>query len=170
MSKPMASFVARHPSKLVCLASLICALAIPIEAQAQDLQSARAFMLKVYRDYAKPAWDPLGSEAPSIFEETLLALIREDQRRNPRQYVGTLDWDPLCSCQDSEGLKVLSLKVSRAGAARARADVVLSTSARLTLDLVAKRGGWRVSDVHTQQTPSLVALLNRANAGHARVR
>jgi hypothetical protein len=82
--------------------------------------------------------------------------------------VGTLDGDPICDCQDFGGLRNVALTVSGAAAGHARAVARFRIGVErrtVTLDLVAVQGHWRVSDIHTADTPSLVGLLERSHPG-----
>ena len=131
-------------------------------AGAQSLQDARGFVTGLYGAYRGGAPDVLGPRAPGIFSPALLALIRRDER-NARGEVGALDGDPICDCQDPDGVRLTSLDIAANGPGRAAARVRLrfagGRAEAMTLDLVAVQGRWRVDDVHTADTPSLVRLL-----------
>jgi hypothetical protein len=142
--------------------ALIAALLSPPPLQAQTLDAAKAFTTALYSAYATGSPDYVGANPERTFSPELLALIRKDQANTPAGEVGILDGDPICDCQDAEGLKLTDVKVVEAGKGAARADVVLafpSETRSISLDLVAVGGEWRVGDVHTEQTPSLVKLL-----------
>ena len=131
-------------------------------ASAQGLDAARAFTTKLYAAYQTGEPDYLGRDAEGTFTPPLLALIRRDQASTPSGDVGVLDGDPICDCQDAGGLKMTRLVVEAAGPKAARAKVTLrfpGETRRVTLELKAIRGHWRVADVHTAATPSLVLLL-----------
>lgn len=140
---------------------LLVATAIPALARAQDLGAARAFVAGLYDGRAETR-DPLGEAAPRIFASPLLAAIRKDQH-DAQGEVGALDGDPICDCQDDGGMTVSKLAVSPVDARRARADVTLRWPAnetrRVRFDLVVTSAGWRIADVHTAETPSLLDLL-----------
>ncbi len=142
---------------------LLAALALAPGASAQSLDDARAFVAGLYRAYARsPEPDYLGPRARGVFSPRLLGLIRRDER-NAHGEVGALDGDPICDCQDPDGIRLVDLDVTTAGPGRAtaRARVRFAGARRETmiLDLVTVRGRWRVDDVHTPDTPSLVRLL-----------
>jgi hypothetical protein len=46
-----------------------------------------------------------------VFSPSLINLIHRDQRRTPRGYVGKLDYDPICSCQDFDGLQLTEVRI-----------------------------------------------------------
>jgi glutathione S-transferase len=155
--------------------AVIAALMIPISAQAQGADTARAFTLHLYEAYRTGAPDYLGRDARRTFAPPLLALILRDRATTPSGDVGILDGDPICDCQDTGGVRATHLTITAAGPGHARARVTLrfpSETREMTLDLVAGRetgrGEWRVADVHTKETPSLVRLLEHGL--HDRVR
>ena len=150
--------------------AVIAALLAPLTAQAQGADTARAFTLRLYEAYRTGAPDYLGRDARRTFAPHLLALIHRDRATTPAGDVGILDGDPICDCQDAQGVRATHLAISAMGPGRARARVTLrfpSETREMTLDLVtartaargAKQGEWRIADVHTRETPSLVRLL-----------
>jgi hypothetical protein len=137
-------------------------LAMPVLATPQNLATATAFLAELYARYSRDrTWTPLGAEAHRIFSPRLLDLIRRDGMAAEGE-VGVLDGDPICACQDSDGLKMQSLTIRAAGPGKARADVGLSffnDVRELTFDLEDQSGGWRIADVHSDDMPSLAGLL-----------
>lgn len=147
----------------VCLAAI--AAASPSVGACQTLPEAKAFTLKLYEAYEHGAPDYLGPMRREVFSARLLRLIRRDQQLTPRGDVGALDGDPICDCQDPGGLSNVQVSVQPAGPSKARASVGFDLDGRRTavLDLVAENGAWRVDDVHTADTPSLVKMLEDAH-------
>ena len=150
--------------------AVMVAAFIPLSVRAQGFDSARAFTLHLYEAYRTGAPDYLGRDAQRTFAPHLLELIARDRATTPSGDVGILDGDPICDCQDAGGVRATHLTISAVGPGRARARVTLrfpSETRDMTLDLVvtwaaargAGRGEWRVADVHTRDTPSLVRLL-----------
>jgi hypothetical protein len=150
--------------------AVLAAAIAPLSVQAQGVDAARAFTLHLYEAYRTGAPDYLGRDARRTFAPKLLALIVRDRATTPSGDVGILDGDPICDCQDAGGVRATHVTISAAGPGRARARVTLrfpSETRDMTLDLVATRGAtqgagwgeWRVADVHTRETPSLVRLL-----------
>ncbi len=142
---------------------VLAVLALAPGAQAQTLEDARGFVAGLYRAYARsPEPDYLGSRARTIFSPRLLSLIRRDEQ-SAKGDVGVLDGDPICDCQDPDGIRLVGLDVGPAGPGRAIARVRVHFAGEraeaMTLDLVSIRGRWRIDDVHTPDTPSLVRLL-----------
>jgi len=153
--------------------ALAAALLAATAVEAQDLVGARAFVARLYAHYPipdrKPMFEPLGKDATSVFDASLLHLIREDTRLAGGE-VGALDSDPLCECQDDSGMTSQITDVHVDGPMRAKATVVLRFSAASppeivehTLDLVEVAGHWRIHDIHTKDTPSLRDYLAQSN-------
>lgn len=142
------------------LSSILLA-AFPLTASAQDLSAARTFVTGLYAAYSQRSPDYLGRQARSVFTPELLRLIRLDATVAQGQ-VGLLDGDPICDCQDPEGLKVDAIAVTATGEAAAQAEVKFNFGAEartVRLDLKAVGRHWRVDDVRTRETPSLAGLL-----------
>jgi hypothetical protein len=154
-------------------ALLVAALLAGGGVRADETSGARAFVAGLYAHYPldnhKPMFEPLGKDATSVFDASLLHLIREDSRLAGGE-VGALDSDPICVCQDDGGMISQVISVSTDGPRRAKAAVVLRFSAAsppdivgVTLDLVEVAGHWRIHDIHTKDTPSLRAFLAQSN-------
>ena len=95
--------------------------------------------------------------------DSLLADIRADQTRHPGE-VGKLDHDPICDCQDSDGLKPLEVSMAGLPDSEAEASVRFKLGdavKALRLHLVSTQSGWRIADIATSATPSLQAFLAR---------
>lgn len=137
-------------------------LSASIPAYAQTVVDAHAFVLKLYRAYERePSPIYLGPQGRQVFAPALLALIERDAARTPAGDAPALDGDPICDCQDEEITKV-EVTVAETGKGRAQATVRLLDVGKwrlVKLDLVAVHGSWRIDDVHTHATPSLVAFL-----------
>ncbi len=134
---------------------------------AQSSAAPEAFVRSTYNRYdAKSAASPdfLGRDGPSVFTPALLRLIRSDERHTPRGDVGKLDGDPICDCQDPDGLEVASVQIDRQqqNTATAKVDLHFPSESRLRhirLRLILLPQGWRIDDISTDDTPSLRKLL-----------
>jgi len=97
-----------------------------------------------------------------IYTPTLLALIREDRRRAGGE-VGNLDFDPICACQDNEGLHLQTLTIVSTSSSTADAIATLRfigpQDPKITYHLVLTPSGWRINDISTNDIPSLRKLL-----------
>lgn len=141
---------------------LLPLLAAALPAGAQTTGEARRFVTGLYDAYAHSQPDYAGREARQVFSPRLLGLMRRDAR-NAHGEVGALDGDPICDCQDPAGLQPTWLGIDSQGPGRVSVRVELKfPDGRevITLDLVSVRGEWRVDDVHSPSTPSLVKLLD----------
>lgn len=149
------------------VALFLLALTAPA-AHAQPRDDARAFVTGLYSRYGHGKGpEYAGRDAPGTFTPDLVRLIRRDQTETPDGDVGALDGDPICDCQDFEGLKLVGVTVKPAvqGRASAEATIVFPDRTRraIRLDLAQVGKTWRVADVHTADLPSLVELLRRAH-------
>jgi hypothetical protein len=134
-------------------------------AHAQDAASADAFVRGLYAAYHGAGPDYLGRQAGTVFAPPLLRLIRRDAAATPAGDAPDLDGDPICDCQDSGGLMLVDVKIKGGAGGRAVATASFRIAAdrrAVKLDLAAVQGHWRVSDIHTAETPSLVAYLTRS--------
>ncbi|MDB5484012.1 MAG: hypothetical protein JWO83_5065 [Caulobacteraceae bacterium] len=148
-------------------AVLFAALLAPLQAQAGRLDTARTFTERLYEAYQHGHPDYLGALARVTFAPRLLALIRHDEAAASPGDVGVLDGDPICDCQDDAGLKAERIEIENVATGRALATVTLRFPAEATkvrLDLVSRRGRWRVADIRTKDVPSLVGLLEKSAA------
>ena len=153
-----------NPMRNLLLVGVILAATTSF-ASAAAPSEARQFVAGRYDRYRHPGTEYLGRDARLAFTKKLLLLIRVDQARAPNGYARTLDWDPICDCQDPDGIRLKTLDVRVVAPTKAKALVALAwkggATRRVTLDLAKVDGIWRVADVYTRETPSLVALLQR---------
>jgi hypothetical protein len=136
--------------------------AVPAWA-APSAASAEQFLRGLYAKY-KPHGKPVSfvyPDAKAIVDPAMLKLLKHDQTMSKGE-VGAMDSDPVCNCQDWGTLKVTALKVTMSGAGAASADVTfkdLDDVQNMRFSLVYLDGGWRIHDISTKDTPSLVAYL-----------
>jgi hypothetical protein len=128
-------------------------------------ESPRAFVERLYANYAHEDYSPF-VHPERVFAPGLLAAINEDSRLANGE-VGYLDGDPICSCQDTGGMRssVASVTGSR-GQATARVTVSWegTTDRRdIRLKLIRTPAGWRVADVSSPDDASLLHDLQEAN-------
>ena len=159
--------------RLTLAAALAALVAAPAAAQAQSLDSARAFLAGLYDGYRRGQPDYVADRAARrLYAPKLLGLIRADAAAAQGE-VGILDGDPICDCQDAGGLKLQSLTVSAAGTTKAQAKVAISLDGearKLTFDLQVMDGAWRIADIHSADTPSLVGMLEEGLKQEAKPR
>ncbi len=147
-----------------CAGFLACILPA---AQAQTAQQADTFVRHLYGQYEHPSTpngpNIFGKRAASVFSPGLLAIIRRSERATPKGDVGKLDFDPVCSCQDSDGLKLKGLRVTMNGTGKALATAMLffpePTTIEVRLSLIYTPQGWRIDDIWTKDVPGLRKFL-----------
>lgn len=125
-------------------------------------QGVERFLHTVYAHYAADGSPPDldDAHAATIYADSLLALMRAD-RRALQGDAGVLDADPLCACQDHD-IHAVKVVVQPGSAALRSATVSfenLGSTQSIELDLVQGRQGWRITDVHGDNMPSLRASL-----------
>ena len=139
-------------SLLLKSALLVCVIAPACSAQ--EGASAKTFLQSLYARYQKggSAIELSGPQAKRYLHPSLLALLREDARAVGPDEVGVLDGDPLCSCQDWDGIFDLKIDVHepKAGRAEAQVSFQLFKDAKpqdrrsLVITLTRENGEWRV--------------------------
>ena len=141
---------------------ILLALAL---AAAPVAETPRAFLERVYASYRDHDFSPF-EHAERFFAPKLKAAIDEDSRLAHGE-VGYLDGDPICQCQDSDGLKSKVLRIRLQGADKALAEVLLdypdSTATHVKFSLVKTKAGWRIADVSSGDEPSLLAAIQTSN-------
>lgn len=139
-------------SILLMLASLGCV---------HRTDSALGFLEHIYSQYTGKGPQTLGNDAPNLFAPELLDLIREDQRKSQGE-AGLLDYDPICSCQDFNNLKIIKIQTTPIGNDRAKAIVNFVNGGNLVevgFLLVREAGQWRIHDIEEPNIPSLKRFL-----------
>jgi hypothetical protein len=142
---------------------------MPRAAESQTAPQAESFVRGIYSQYAaKPRRGPdfLGKQAAAVFSTDLIRLIRLDEKHTPRGDVGKMDYDPICVCQDFDGLQLREVRIVQDAPERATAFVTLffappsdSSVVNLRLRLIWTGQGWRIEDIETKDTPSLKQYL-----------
>ena len=136
-----------------------------VPSQAQNVDSATAFVRQVDADYANPDWRHQQNRQDKFYTRQMYRLIAADRTGHTGE-VGNLDWDPICSCQDPGDpgdLKVQSITLSPTGPFTFKAVVafviVREPVITVTLTLLKTPSGWRIDDISEKETTSLRALL-----------
>src|SRR4051812_20459450 len=148
-------------------------------SNAADVTSARAFVRALYDHYeANGSFAVLADdEEPRYFAADMLSLLRENTLLLKGE-VGDIDVDPVCVCQDNDGMKATIRKVTMTGKDAARADVDIGWSSdrhitRMKMDLLHGSGGWRIRDIswddgHDKRLASFRAALIKENRALAK--
>lgn len=139
----------------------------PLAAQG----SPESFVRSLYARYAATAatQDPSGPEwsDQNVYAPSLIALIERD-RQLANGEVGFVNADPICQCQDTEGVRLVEVISTPAGADRADARVKFTfggeRDVEMTIKLLQTPNGWRVEDVLEPEGGSFAEQIRRANA------
>ena len=96
------------------------------------------------------------------FRRDCWRLYERSERATPKGDVGKLDFDPVCSCQDSSGLKLKDLHITMDGTGKALATTMLffpePTTIEVRLSLIWTPQGWRIDDIWTKDVPGLAKV------------
>jgi hypothetical protein len=152
------------------LGAALLAAGLAASALAQDVIGARTFVAQIY---IKAMNNPrFGFASLKLLTPDLYNLV---QRGTQGGKTGGLDYDPICQCQDKDGLSAQILSVTGTKN-KAIAQVLLRFDAdriappkRLTFVLTrAPLAGWKIADIQTARVPSLKAWLMRRGGGGGR--
>ena len=150
--------------RLSRLLPLVLTIASPA-ARAAPADDPAAFVRAVYARYGTKG-PGVGTEAKGgqlFYSRAFLDAFARDSRQANGE-VGTIDYDPICVCQDYT-LKVKALTVESAADSTAvvrAAFVNLGQAETVTLHLVRTPEGWRIDDLGSKETRSVRALLAKA--------
>ena len=143
---------------------MILLLLAAAAAQPQG-DTPRAFLERVYANYRKPNFNPF-AHLDRYFTPRVVAAIREDVRLAKGE-VGYLDGDPICQCQDTEGMRAFVTKVIEQGRDKAMVDVSIGwpndKPRPSKFSLVRTRSGWRIADVSSAGEPSFLHAIEESN-------
>ena len=129
---------------------------VPIDQTPQIL----AFLEDTYSYFEKDGASP--PERNQVFDNSMLALMVADEEATPEDEMGTLDSDPLCSCQDySIGKTVFQISEVTANSAKAHVKLVDS---EVSLDLVKQGDDWRIHDVTSNDYSIRNAFIEAASS------
>jgi hypothetical protein len=129
---------------------------------APDAASATVFLASAYSRYGKN-----GKGAPfngRYFHSSLLALMNADIKANGPNNAPAIDFDPICGCQDWDGIWDLKIDVHVETPQRARATVAFALAPpkdrpkdaqrKLEITLVPEHGAWRIYDILDESDPA----------------
>ena len=141
------------------------AVLLAAASAAAAAEPPRSFVERLYANYRHANYSPF-DHSERVFAPQLNAAIKEDSRLAHGE-VGFLDGDPICSCQDTSGMRsrIVSLSGLR-GSATAHVLVTWegTTDRReIKLKLQQTPAGWRIADIGTSEEPSLLKDLEAAN-------
>jgi hypothetical protein len=163
------AFAVRVFSTLLVAAWIVSAAMSTRLACAQDADGAKRFVESLYRQYDHhgPGVDFSGAKGRNVFDASLNALMDADAKAVGPNEVGVLDGDPICGCQDWEGIWDLQIALQMLGESRAKAAVSFALFAPKTtskaradrdlrsLEMTLKResSGWRIDNIVDKSDP-----------------
>jgi hypothetical protein len=155
----------------VVLGLQFCAAQTPRDQTVKNQESAKQFVQAVYSRYG-PNGDPpslFEESAGAVFQSSLIALAREDERAVGPGNSGVIDYDPVCNCQDTDHkFEHFKLQIESVDESACRASVSFTDQNGLpeTLVLVLRKENeeWRIYDIENHGRhghPSLRAALEK---------
>ena len=157
-------------SSTVLLAAFVCVGL----SSAQPNNSPKDFIKSLYRHYENgSAGIDLGDRsARRYFTSSLLAMVQADAKAAGPGNVGAIDADPVCACQDWDGIWDLDINVKSQTPEFAQVDVSFSLAPprrdqksdprRLSIKLIPEHGRWRIDDVIDRTDPKNPYALRKA--------
>jgi hypothetical protein len=141
----------------VCLITVLsCA-----DENAEALQWTKNLYVEYKKNFIEMSI--LGPNADTIYCPELLKLVQSDKKIANGEN-GFLDWDPLCDCQDPEGIQIDQITLDRKYKA-IYVDLkftISETKMSLTLKLSKIGKKWLICDVGSPTTPSLYEYLQKS--------
>ncbi len=125
-------------------------------AAAQDLQSAKAFLTSIYKDYV-----PARRNTPTVWGRwiapSLEAVLKRDYEITPKDEMPSLNGDPICGCQEWEITSVaITVRGDDDGEAVGTPSFLnFGRPSRIRFRLQATNKGWRIADIMSDNMPSL---------------
>jgi hypothetical protein len=118
---------------------------------AAAVEGPEPFVRALYAQYVNggPQGEPPAPGRDPLYDRMLNAMVGEDFRKADGE-VPTLNYDPICGCQDSGDFTLDSVTVTQSGPQAAEAAVVFTNmgeTKRQTLKLVKEGRMWKVNDV-----------------------
>ncbi len=165
----------RLPTKVTVFAVLLgvqlCSAQAPRDQNVQAADSAAQFVRAIYSKYG-PNGDPpslFEENAGAIFDASLIALAREDQRAVGPGEAGVINYDPVCNCQDTDvKFDHFKLQIESVTGESCKANVTSTDQNGLpeTIILVLRKENeqWRIYDIENHSRggrPSLRAALEK---------
>jgi hypothetical protein len=165
--------------RLVAIMMVIAAALAARPSTAQDAASATAFLKAIYRQYQNGAQDGSsgisfdGPHAALYYHSSLLALMHADVKANGPDNAPAIDFDPICGCQDWDGIWDLQIDVhvESTPPQHTIAEVSFALAPpkdrpkdalrKLVITLVPEHGAWRIYDIRDESDPSSITELRK---------
>ena len=134
-------------------------------AAAPAAETPQAYMERLFASYRVTNFNPF-NRPELYFAPRLLSAIKEDARLANGE-VGYVDGDPICQCQDPDGLHATVSGVRQQGRDTALVSVSIGFTGYkprpTTFTLVRTAAGWRIADVSSGDEPSFLHGIEQAN-------
>jgi hypothetical protein len=141
----------------IILLLLLLVPTLPLPGGAQDIDSAKTFVESLYGHYhaGGRGIDFTGAGANQYFSSNFIRLMRADQKAVGSDMPVYGDADPICDCQDWEGIWQLKVTVQMTGkdTADAAASFAVTDPRKsaggqrsVRFRLVQEHGGWRIDE------------------------
>jgi hypothetical protein len=138
----------------------VCIFVSSLFANEQD--SIYKFISTLYSNYQNSSKVFIfnGPGADTIFSPDLLKLIRMDQSQANGE-AGYLDWDPLCDCQDADGIKTIKVNIDkRQNTICAKVTLKYSSEEiNIILHLEHINGKWLIANIEEKSVKDLSKYL-----------
>jgi hypothetical protein len=165
-------------AKFAPFLAFLCFLVAPVRhaaqsVPAQNLDAARAFLVSVYVRYQNggKGINFIEPDARLAYHSSLLALIRADLDANGPDNAPAIDFDPICGCQDWEGIWDFKIDMHAVNSQRAVAIVSFSLAApgrrakdsyrKMEITVAAVQGQWRIYDIVDESDPANIVALRK---------
>jgi Protein of unknown function (DUF3828) len=128
-------------------------------------ETPQGYIERLYAAYRNANFNPL-AHPQLYFTPRLVAALDEDARLANGE-VGYVDGDPVCQCQDPEGLHATVTRVTQKTPSKAEVRVSIGFTGYVawpaTFILLLTGAGWRIDDVSSADEPSLLRSIEDSN-------
>jgi hypothetical protein len=149
-------------ARLIFAIAFLATVILPANpAAAQDEASAKALLTTIFQHYGKGG---KGVDYKSgYFHSSLVALVNADVKAAGTDIPAALDGDPVCDCQEWDGIWISNMDVKLETPQRAQAVATFAIyapgkrpkddSRTIRYTLVPERGQWRIYDISILAEP-----------------
>lgn len=144
---------------------------MPLSAYASE--EPRDFLVRLYNAYsgddAKDVYFLGATGQKRIASKGFIAVLEEEQELTLPGDMGYLDHDPLCQCQDYQGLVINNIIIFSNDNKKARAAVTFrafgdsNIVATTTFNLIAENGRWFIDDIFENDQRSVRGIIDKNN-------
>lgn len=156
--------------KFLPIALSLGAMLFGMSLRAQDATSAKAFLVNIYSRYegGSRGIKFYGPQASRYFHSSLIALEEASLKATGPDYAPAIDWDPICGCQDYDGIWDLAIEIRMKSLKQAEANVSFhvfkdrpAEETKLQITLEKENGGWRIWDILDKSDPKFTSSVRK---------